>query len=66
MNSGKRQRTARSKTAENLDLDARAIPVAEFLTGLPPRSLLKDRLHRAIEAPRNHFVREAKREGRNK
>ncbi len=44
------------ETVEYLDLDARGIHVAEYLTGLPPREFLADRLHRAIEAARNRLV----------
>ena len=35
---------------------ARGIHVAEYLTELPPREVLEDRLHRAIEAARNRLV----------
>jgi GTPase SAR1 family protein len=38
-------------TVEFLDLDARGIHVAEYLTELPPRAVLEDRLHRAIGRP---------------
>jgi predicted nuclease of restriction endonuclease-like (RecB) superfamily len=44
------------ETVEYLDLDARGIHVAEYLTELPPRAVLQDRLHRAIEAARNRLV----------
>lgn len=44
------------ETVEYLDLDARGIHVAEYLTELPPREVLQERLHRAIEAARNHLV----------
>lgn len=44
------------ETVEYLDLDARGIHVAEYLTDLPPREVLEDRLHRAIEAARNRLV----------
>lgn len=44
------------ETVEYLDLDARGIHVAEYLTELPPREVLEDRLHRAIEAARNRLV----------
>lgn len=44
------------ETVEYLDLDARGIHVAEYLTELPPRAVLEDRLHRAIEAARNRLV----------
>jgi predicted nuclease of restriction endonuclease-like (RecB) superfamily len=44
------------ETVEYLNLDARGIHVAEYLTELPPREVLEDRLHRAIEAARNRLV----------
>lgn len=44
------------ETVEYLDLDARGIHVAEYLTELPPREVLQDRLHRAVEAARNRLV----------
>lgn len=44
------------ETVEYLDLDARGIHVAEYLTDLPPREVLEERLHRAIEAARNRLV----------
>ena len=44
------------ETVEYLDLDARGIHVAEYLTELPPREVLEDRLHRAIKAARNRLV----------
>lgn len=44
------------ETVEYLDLDQRGIHVAEYLTELPPREVLEDRLHRAIEAARNRLV----------
>ena len=44
------------ETALYLDLDARGIHVAEYLTDLPPREVLQERLHRAIEAARNRLV----------
>lgn len=44
------------ETVEYLDLDARGIHVAEYLTDLPPREVLEDRLHRAIEAARHRLV----------
>ncbi|WP_223638619.1 YhcG family protein [Corallococcus sp. EGB] len=40
------------ETVEYLDLDARGIHVAEYLTELPPREVLQERLHRAIESAR--------------
>jgi predicted nuclease of restriction endonuclease-like (RecB) superfamily len=44
------------ETVEYLDLDARGIHVAEYLTELPPREVLEERLRRAIEAARNQLV----------
>lgn len=44
------------ETVEYLDLDTRGIHVAEYLTELPPRKVLEDRLRRAIEAARNALV----------
>jgi predicted nuclease of restriction endonuclease-like (RecB) superfamily len=44
------------ETVEYLDLDARGIHVAEYLTELPPREVLEERLHRAIEVARNRLV----------
>jgi hypothetical protein len=43
------------ETVEYLDLDTRGIHVAEYLTELPPREVLVDRLHRAIEAARDRL-----------
>jgi predicted nuclease of restriction endonuclease-like (RecB) superfamily len=44
------------ETVEYLDLDARGIHVAEYLTELPPRRVLEERLHRAIEAARDRLA----------
>jgi hypothetical protein len=44
------------ETVEYLDLDARGIHVAEYLTELPPREVLQERLHRAIAAARQRLV----------
>lgn len=44
------------ETVEVLDLDARGIHVAEYLTELPPRAVLEDRLHRAITAARERLT----------
>lgn len=44
------------ETVEYLDLDARGIHVAEYLTDLPPRKVLEKRLHDAIEAARNRLA----------
>jgi predicted nuclease of restriction endonuclease-like (RecB) superfamily len=45
------------ETVEYLDLDARGIHVAEYLTELPRREILQERLRRAIEAARSRLVR---------
>jgi len=37
---------------ELLQLDAKSIRVAEYLTELPPPEVLRDRLHRALAAAR--------------
>jgi hypothetical protein len=44
------------ETVEYLDLDTRGIHVAEYMTDLPPRGVLEERLHRAIEAARNRLA----------
>jgi predicted nuclease of restriction endonuclease-like (RecB) superfamily len=44
------------ETVEYLGLDARGIHVAEYLTELPSREVLEERLRRAIEAARNRLV----------
>lgn len=44
------------ETVEYLDLDARGIHVAEYLTELPAREVLQDRLHRAIETARSRLI----------
>jgi len=44
------------ETVKYLDLDARGIHVAEYLTHLPPRAVLQERLHRAIEVARHRLV----------
>ena len=41
---------------EILDLDARGIHVAEYLTELAPRKLLEERLHKAIESARSRIA----------
>jgi predicted nuclease of restriction endonuclease-like (RecB) superfamily len=43
------------ETVEYLNLDARGIHVAEYLTELPPREVMRGRLHRAIEAARKRL-----------
>jgi predicted nuclease of restriction endonuclease-like (RecB) superfamily len=44
------------ETVEYLNLDQRGIHVAEYLTDLPPRQVLQERLHRAIETARNRLA----------
>ncbi len=44
------------ETVEYLNLDARGIHVAEYLTELPPREVLEERLRRAINAARNRLA----------
>jgi len=44
------------ETVEILDLDARGIHVAEYLTELAPRKLLEERLHKAIESARSRIA----------
>lgn len=43
------------ETVEILDLDARGIHVAEYLTELPPRKILEERLHEAIASARSRL-----------
>ena len=42
----------KSEKIELLELDQSGIHVAEYLTGLPPRELLQQKLHAAIEISR--------------
>jgi len=44
------------ETVEYLDLDARGIHVAEYLTELPRREILQERLRQAIEAARSRLA----------
>ena len=44
------------ETVEYLDLDARGIHVAEYLTELPRREILQERLRRAIDAARSRLA----------
>lgn len=44
------------ETVEYLDLGSRGIHVAQYITDLPPREILEDRLHRAIEEARRKFA----------
>ncbi len=44
------------ETVEYLDLGARGIHVAEYLTDLPPREVLEERLQRAIEVARHRLA----------
>lgn len=46
----------RRETVEYLDLGARGIHVAEYLTNLPPRAILEERFRRAIKAARQRLV----------
>ena len=44
------------ETVEYLDLGARGIHVAEYLTELPPREVLQERLHQAIAVARERLA----------
>jgi predicted nuclease of restriction endonuclease-like (RecB) superfamily len=44
------------ETVEYLDLDARGIHVAEYVTELPPRAVLEERLHRALATARDRLA----------
>jgi YhcG PDDEXK nuclease domain len=44
------------ETVEYLDLDARGIHVAEYLTELPPREVLQERLHQALAAAKSRLA----------
>jgi hypothetical protein len=44
------------ESVEYLNLDARGIHVAQYLTELPPREVLEERLRRAIEAAHNRLT----------
>lgn len=46
----------KQETVEYLNLGQRGIHVAEYLTELPPRELLAERLHSAIESARTRFA----------
>lgn len=48
---------ADAEQVELLELDAKSIRVAEYLTELPPLSLLRQRLHQAIEHARERAAR---------
>ncbi len=43
------------ETVEYLDLGRRGIHVAEYLTELPPREVLRERFHRALASARAHL-----------
>ncbi len=43
---------------ELLELDRSGIHVAEYLTALPPKKVLQDKLHKAIEHARQRFENE--------
>jgi hypothetical protein len=47
------------ETVEILGLDGRGIHVAEYLTELPPRELLRERLHRALFVARERIGQRA-------
>lgn len=47
------------ETVEYLDLDERGIHVAEYLTELPPREVLRERLHKALSAARERLAQRA-------
>ena len=49
--------SADAEQVELLQLDAKSIRVSEYLTDLPPRPLLRERLHRAIEHARESAAR---------
>ena len=49
--------SADAEQVELLQLDAQSIRVSEYLTELPPLSLLRERLHRAIEHARESAAR---------
>ncbi len=44
------------ETVEYLNLGTRGIHIAEYLTDLPPRKVLEERLHRAIQAARSRVA----------
>lgn len=46
----------KQETVEYLDLGRSGIHVAEYLTELPPREVLRDRLHKALEVARAQLV----------
>ena len=49
--------SADAEQVELLQLDAKSIRVSEYLTALPPLSLLRERLHRAMENAREQAAR---------
>jgi len=49
--------SADAEQVELLQLDAKSIRVSEYLTDLPPRPLLRARLHNAIEHARESMAR---------
>jgi predicted nuclease of restriction endonuclease-like (RecB) superfamily len=49
--------SAEAEQVELLQLDAKSIRVSEYLTALPPRPLLRERLHQAIEHAREQAAR---------
>ena len=46
----------KQETVELMELEKSSIRVAEYLTELPPRAVLEQRLHRAIENARARFI----------
>lgn len=46
---GLRKQTTELEHVELLQLDKSNIRVAEYLTGLPPQKLLREKLHKAVE-----------------
>ncbi len=46
----------KKESVEYLNLGARGIHVAEYVTELPPREVLEDRLHRAIKSARERLA----------
>ena len=51
---------------ELLHLDKSNIRVADYLTALPPKKLLQQKLHKAVEIARNRFVETKKHQVENK
>ncbi len=47
------------ETVEYLDLGRSGIHIAEYLTELPPREVLRERFHQALAAARAHLGQRA-------